>query len=213
MNHKYRLYSYWRSSASWRVRWALELKKIPYECQYINLLKAENLSQEYISKNPSGLLPLLEKPDGQTLSQSMAILLYLESEHPQISLLGSSNWEKFKIIEFSEIINADTAPLQTPRAQKKHSSDENEKKKWAQHFIYSGLKVCNDILPKQNSIFTFGANLSLADIFLIPQIYNALRYEVPVEKDFPKLMQIYKNAMATHECLLASPAQQGDAQK
>jgi maleylacetoacetate isomerase len=213
MNPKLTLYSYWRSSASWRVRWALELKGLAYECKTVNLLKVENREKSYLEKNPAGLLPLLEVDGQKRVGQSMAILSFLEALAPKPELFGKDAWEKAKIFEFCETINADTAPLQTPRAQKRHSADEAERKAWAQEFIRAGLGVCEKLATLSVGSFVFGNQPSAADLFLIPQVYNAKRYEIPVDAEFPRLAAIYEHAMGTLACKKAAPDAQSDAQK
>lgn len=206
------LYGYWRSSASWRVRWALELKKIPYNYIPVNILKGEHLQEEHLKRNALGTLPVMEGSSGNFLSQSMAILMWIEenfSREPMI--FGKDRSQRYKIIELCEIINADTAPLQTPRAQKKHSEDPAAKSAFAKHFISLGLTAFEKQAGKVAGDFSVGNSVTAADLFLVPQLYNAKRFEIPLT-NFPLLSKIWDNCFKTTECVKSSPEKQIDAQ-
>jgi len=206
------LYGYWRSSSSWRVRWGLELKKVPYSYVPINLLNGEHKTAAHLARNPAAQVPVLEH-QGKFLTESMAILDYLDQLFPNqaINLYSNDPWQRAKIIELCEIINAATAPLQIPKVQKRHSPDPTEQKKWAQEWIMSGLTAFDKIRPQ--GLYAYGDKITAADLFLIPQIYNALRYEVNVSRDFSLLHKIYETCLATDACKKASPEMQIDATK
>lgn len=213
---KAKLYGYWRSSASWRVRWAFELKKIPYEYVPVNILKGEHRAEEHLRRNPMGALPVLETAPGQFVSQSMSQILWLEENFAREPyLFGRDRGDRYKIIELCELINADTAPLQTPRVQKVHSADDAEKAKWAQHFIRAGLEAFekNLKLLNRSGNYCLGMMLTAADLFLIPQVYNAYRYKIDVDQEFPLIAKIYKHCLSEEACAKASPENQADAQK
>jgi maleylacetoacetate isomerase len=210
MSRSYQLYGYWRSSASWRVRWAMLLKKIPYESMPVNLLKGEHRDNAHLEINPAGLVPVLITPEGETLVQSMAILQYLEELYPRPSLFGRDSLEGAKIRGLCETINADTAPLQTPRVQKYHSPDSSQQIRWAQEWIYRGLKTFDALRPK-SAAMSASDSVSAADLFLVPQIFNALRYQINVGTEFPELMRIYESCLATREGMESSPDNQPDA--
>jgi maleylacetoacetate isomerase len=206
------LYGYWRSSASWRVRWALEIKKVPYNYIPVNILKGEHLQGDHLKRNPLGTLPVVEVAPENFLSQSMAILMWIEenfSKEPMI--FGKDRTQRYKIIELCEIINADTAPLQTPRAQKKHSDDQVAKAAFAKHFIQAGLAAFEENARKVAGDFSVANSVSAADLFLIPQLYNAKRFEIPIS-DYPLLSKIWENCFKTPECVKSSPEKQIDAQ-
>jgi maleylacetoacetate isomerase len=214
MSSEIKLYGYWRSSASWRVRWALELKKISYAYAPVNLLKGENKDPAYLKINPAGRVPTLEI-EGQTrLTQSVAMLEWIEETqvkgHP---LLPKDALTRAHVRTLTQIINADTAPLQMPLVQNAHSSDADEKKKWAQLFIRRGLRDFEEASKNSARKFSVGDTVTMADLFLIPQIYNAIRYEIPVNEEFPTLTKIYETALSTPECQKASPEKQPDAPK
>jgi maleylacetoacetate isomerase len=210
MSRPYKLYGYWRSSASWRVRWAMMLKKLPFDYVPVNLLKGEHKGPEHLKLNPSGLVPMLVTPEDVKIVQSLAILEYLESEFPNPPLFGKSSLEGAQIRSLCEIINADTAPLQTPRVQKRHSADADEQAQWAREWIRAGLKSFAALRP-QGAHFAAGEALSAADLLLVPQIYNALRYKIDVAAEFPALMEIYDRCLETEDGRRASPEKQADA--
>lgn len=209
---KAKLYGYWRSSASWRVRWGFSLKKIPYDYIPVNILKGENRSPEHIARSPLGALPVLEIAPDVFLSQSMSLLMWMEENFSSSPyLFGKDRSSRYKIIELCEIINSDTAPLQTPRAQNAHSSVAEEKMKFAKNFIHQGLNAFEKSIQNISGQFCIHNEISAADLFLIPQLYNAKRFGFVLEKDFPVLSKIYDNCFETPECLASSPEKQIDA--
>lgn len=206
-----KLYGYWRSSASWRVRWALELKKIPYEYVPVNILEGKHKSPEHLARNPMGTLPVMEISPGEFLSQSMAILFWIEENTFKMPMIfGVDRTQRYKILELCEIINADTAPLQTPRAQKKHSSNAEEKSLFAKSFIEEGLTAFNSLITTKAGPYCLGQQVSAADLFLVPQMYNAKRFGIDLSL-FPKLNEIWKHCLQTPECVKSSPEKQVDA--
>lgn len=207
------LYGYWRSSATWRVRWAFELKKIPYNYIPVNILKGEHKEDAHIQRNPMSGLPVLERSPLSYLSQSMAMLLWMEENYAKMPMLfGVDRTQRYKIIELCELINADTAPLQTPRVQKMHSEDATQKNDWAKHFVHEGLLAFEKNIKNLAGDFSVGDSISAADLFLIPQMYNAKRFGLELDS-YPLLKKIWDNCMATPECQKSSPEQQVDAQK
>ena len=175
-----KLYHYWRSSCSWRVRWALLHKGISFETHAINLLTGEHKSKEFLSKNPLGFVPVLELDDGTTLSESWSILEWIEEHHPTPALLPIAPLQKQRCRALASIIFSATQPLQNPSVFKKHSQDKQQQKEWASHFISNGLKAYSALRKSwnENGSHSIGKSLSLADLCLIPQIYNARRFEV-----------------------------------
>lgn len=212
---KLKLYTYWRSSASWRVRWALAMKEIDFESQAVNLLTGENKSAEHLARNPMGLLPVLEVDNGIYLCESMAILEWIEEVYHLrgAPLFPGTPLERARVRQLCEIINSDTAPLQTPRAQKRHSADALSQKSWAQEFIRQGLQAFDQSSRALRKTFSIYNDVSAADLFLVPQIYNALRYEIDVAAEFPELHQIYMNCLNTEACKKSLPEAQPDAPK
>lgn len=204
---KLRLYHYWRSSSSWRVRWALALKGLPCEMIAVDLLSGESESQAHLSRNPLGYVPVLEivgdKP--RLLTESVAIIEWLEEVHPAPALLPADAFDRARIRQLCEIINAATQPLANPNVTDEHSSDAAEKKRWNQLWIRRGLHAYEALAREKAGRFTFGDTLSMADLFLVPQCYNALRSEIALEREFPLLARIDANCLATPSCQAAHP--------
>ena len=207
------LYGYWRSSASWRVRWAFELKGLPYRYVPVNLLNGENKTPQHLARNPLGAVPVLEV-DGRFLSESLPILEWLEETHPTSApLYPKDPWSRAQIRALCEIINSETGPLQTPRAQKRHSDDPAAREAFAIHFIREGLALFDGLSKPLRDTWSGGKDLTVADLCLIPQIYNAVRYKIAVSSEFPELWKIYERAMSTEACRKAAPDAQIDAPK
>jgi len=208
-----RLYGYWRSSASWRVRWALNLKEISFEYVPVNLLKGENSTPDFLRKNPAGAVPVLDLGDGRTITESLAIIEWIEEvfslKGP--SLFPGTAYERARVRQLSELVNSGISPLQIPKVQKRVSSDPLLKNEWAQSWIKEGLIVFDKLSRDIRKTFSVGDQLSTADICLIPQIYNAIRYEIDVEKNFPDLFRIYTTCRKLPSCIKADPENQIDA--
>lgn len=208
-----RLYGYWRSSASWRVRWAFELKKLAYEYVPVNILAGDNKKPEHLARNPMGALPVLDTGRGVLLSESLAIMEWLEEEFRGYSLYPGSALDRAQVRALCEIVNSGIGPLQTPRAQNRHSSNADERAAWAKDFIRQGLHTYDRLSARERGAFSFRDDVSAADLCLVPQLYNARRYGIDLAQEFPELGAIYERCMATPECLKASPEKQIDAVK
>ena len=198
------------------MRWALELKGIPFEYVPVNLLKGEHQAPAFRSINPAGSVPVLEIDGNIRLSQSVAILDWIENVFANRGprLVPENFIERAKILELCEVINSDTAPLQTPRVQKRHSSDPAERSQWAKDFIFEGLSSFAELsksVRSNGTKYAAGDEITAADLFLIPQIYNALRYEIDVKGRLPELFTIYERCLQTVSCAKTSPEQQIDA--
>ena len=190
----YRLYHYWRSSSSWRVRLALDWKALRYEAIPVNLLNGESESPEHLKRNPAGFVPVLEIPGEKHpyLSESLAIIQYLDSMHPERSLLSGTPLERARIWTLCEVINAGIQPIQNIPVLERHSSDAGEQKAWAREFIGKGLSTYEALCSETAGKFSFGDVFSLADVCLIPQIYNAERYQVDLA-EFPNVLRIHSH--------------------
>lgn len=204
-----RLYHYWRSSCSWRVRWALAIKGIQAELVPVSLLDGEVESPTHRARNPLGYVPALEnldRPDAPFLIESMAIIHWLDEVQPEPSLFGGKDpWVRAHARELAEIINADTQPLQNLNAQELHSNDPAAKKSWAQHWIRNGLQACETIAQRTSGIYAVGDTVTVADLCILPQMYNARRFDVSLE-DYPTLLRIEAAAMKTEEYRLSEPS-------
>lgn len=205
----YKLYHYWRSTSSWRVRWALELKKIPCEMIAINLLNGESESEEHLLRNPLGYVPVFEindpKGSKKTLCESLAIIQYLQNVHPEsYSLFPSDPYLNAHTLSLAEIINADTQPIQNLSVLEFYSNDPLLRKKWATHFIQKGLSAFEKIAAAHAGKFSVGDHITLADLCLAPQIYNAFRQEMTLEP-FPLLQKIWENLQTEPTFLKSHP--------
>jgi len=210
-----KLYGYWRSSASWRLRWALRLKDIPFEYVPVNILKGEHLEAAHLARNPLGILPVVEPEKGMFLCESLAIFEWLEESFPHKgpSLFPGSPLQRARIRSLCEIINAETAPLQTPRALKRHSADTSERTAWATHFIGEGLRAYESLSRPLRGEWSVGDQLSAADLCLVPQIYNAHRYGIDMTQELAPLERLFRKALGLEACQATSPERQSDAPK
>lgn len=205
-----KLYGYWRSSASYRVRIALHAKGLPFENIPVALTPgvSEHRQDEYRAKNPQMLVPFLEDGD-VAIGQSMAMLEYLESAYPQIALLPTQEPLRSKVRAFCNMIACDIHPLQNLRVlnfvRDKYAGDP---KQWAAHWAHEGYEALE--LLASDGPFVFGENLTLADVVLVPQVYNSRRIEMPLD-DFPKLTAIVDHCNELDAFKNAAPEAQPDA--
>lgn len=208
-----KLYSYWRSSCSWRVRIALAYKKQGYEYRAVHLVQdgGHQHKEEHFIKNPMRQVPSLVLDDGTVLNQSLSIIQFLERRTPNPNLLGESPKEQALIWELAEIINAGTQPLQNlsvlQYVQKEHSID---KMAWGKHFITIGLDALEARVSKLNRRFCARDTVSLADLCLVPQLYNARRFSCDIDR-WPTLLTIESRCEHLPEFIQAHPSQQPDA--
>ncbi len=194
----YRLFHYWRSSSSWRVRFALDFKGIPYEPVAVSLLNGESESPEHLSRNPLGTVPVLEIPGtpASLLSESLAILHFLEEAHPDLPcLLPGTPLERARIRMLAELINSGIQPFHNPPVLAQHSADPVEQKSWAAGFIEKGLHAYESHCKKTHGLYSVGDAPSIADACLIPQLYSAERFEVDW-RAFPVISGVETNLRA-----------------
>lgn len=206
------LYGYYRSSCSYRVRIGLYFKELPFHYESVHLLKSggEQFQEDFKKINPSSQVPCL-KHDEKFLSQSLPILLYLEELKPEPALLPNDSFQKAKVLSFCEMINSGIQPLQNLSVLKYIENEiQADKLQWAGHWIKKGLSVCESFLKAHAKSFCFGDELSLADCFLIPQIYNAGRFKVDT-KEFPILERINQYCLKIPAFKKALPENQPDA--
>ncbi len=210
-----RLYSYWRSSAAYRVRIALELKGLQYELIPVSLAPgvSEHRQDEYRERNPQMLVPFLE--EGEVgVAQSMAILEYLEETYTDKPLLPQSPADGAAVRSFCSSICCDIHPLNNLRVllylkQELGVSDE-QRDDWYAHWIHEGFRSAELVAGASGGPFVFGGEPTLADACLIPQLYNAHRFKVPLD-DFPHLLAVEKHCNALPEFIAALPENQPDA--
>ncbi len=197
------LYHYWRSSASWRVRFAFAVKGIECNLVPVSLLDGESEGEAHLKRNPLGYVPVLEK-DGKYLCESLAIIQWAEENYPTPALLSGDSWRKAQIRMLAEIINASTQPLQNLNPMQFHSSDPAEQKRWNQHWIHNGLGAYETLARPLSGKFSVGDSITLADVCLVPQCYAARRNEVDLAK-YPTVKRIFETAMETEACKKSAP--------
>ncbi|MDP3273858.1 MAG: maleylacetoacetate isomerase [Deltaproteobacteria bacterium] len=210
-----RLYQYWRSSASWRVRWALAHKGIAFESIPVNLLEQGQRSDSHTARNPMQHVPALEVSPGRFLAESVAILEWLEQMHPDPALYPSDPWLRARVRQVCELVNAGIQPLQNLTVLAAVSSDAEVKKAWAARFNARGLTALESLLCTLDAelgegTFAVGNSLTAADLFVVPQVYSARRFAVDLTP-FPRVLLAERSALATPHAHGALPESQADA--
>ncbi len=208
--HQLTLYHYWRSSCSWRLRWALEYKKIPYIKKHINLLAGEQKSENYLNVNSAGFVPSLII-DGKNFGESLALIEWLDENHPNPALLPISQEGRLYVRAVAQSIAAGIQPLQNLVAQQKHSEDPDMRKSWAKFWNERGLGIVETLIGQgQHGRFCYRDQLSLADLCLVPQVYSAKRYEVNIS-NYPLIEKIYQACLEEPSCRSSAPEAQAEA--
>ena len=210
-----KLYNYFRSSASYRVRIALALKGLSYEYVSVHLAKGEHKQADYAGMAADGLVPLLELEDGTRLSQSMAIIEYLDDTHPEPALLPADALSRARVRALAQSIACEIHPLNNLRVLKylvhELKVDEEAKNTWYRHWVRSGLEAFERQLAQQPpSTFCWGETPTLADCCLVPQIYNAQRFDTPLD-GLPRTMAVHDACMALPAFQAAQPSACPDA--
>ena len=210
-----KLWSYWRSSSAYRVRIALCLKGLAYDYAAVNLIAqgGEQNAPAFASLNPQRQVPVLELDDGSErlrLVQSMAIIEYLDERYPDPPLLPASRGDRAHVRALAELVNSGIQPLQNTS-----TFDELRKlgaavEPWAQHFIAKGLRALETLAAPRAGRFLFGDAVSLADVYLVPQLYNARRFGVSTG-ELDTLTRAAANAQALPAFQAARPEAQPDA--
>lgn len=209
------LYNYWRSSASWRVRIALAMKGIAYEYRPVHLVRdgGEHRSPEYEQLNPARLVPTLEI-DGHKLSESLAILHYLEATRPIPALVPADPFLAARAWQIAELINAGIQPLQNLRTMQalgeRFGATRDDQAAWAKHWIETGFAAVETFLQQLHGVFCVSDEVTVADVCLVPQVYNARRYGVDLGR-FPHILAADATLSALPEFEAAHPDRQPDA--
>jgi maleylacetoacetate isomerase len=213
-----RLYSFWRSSASYRVRIALNLKGVAYEYVPVNLTRdgGEQNQPAYRALNPQGRVPLLVDGDFR-IAQSLAILDYLESVKPEPALRPAEPKRRARVLAFCHAIASDIQPLQNTGPVRllgeRFGASEEHKAAWNRHWIQQGLEALEaERAGVPESEFAFGDAPTWADCLLVPQVYNAERWECDVAK-FPRLYALARKLRERPAFAAAHPDRQPDAPK
>ena len=204
------LYDYYRSSAAYRVRIALNLKGIDYESRAVNLLEGGHKADAYRALNPQGLVPMLEI-EGLRLTQSLSIIMYLAQRFPEPPLIPAEPAEAAHVRTMALLVACDIHPLNNLRVLKYlkgelgHSQDEVDA--WYAHWITEGLTALEAMAAPRAGDFLYGDAPTVADICLVPQLYNARRFKVPLDS-YPTLLRADQNASKLDAFAAAHPDRQ-----
>ena len=205
-----KLYNYFRSSASFRVRIALALKGLPFEYLSVHLARGEQRDQAFGQKSPDHLVPLLETDQGDFLAQSLAIMEYLDETQAQAPLLPPQALARAKVRALAQTVACEIHPLNNLRVLQDLVRDlkvgEDAKNAWYRHWCRNGLLAFErQLSPLPASTYCWGEQPGLADCCLIPQIFNAKRFEVSLA-DLPRTMAVFENCMQHPAFLSAQPS-------
>lgn len=212
-----KLYTYFRSSAAFRVRIALNLKGLAYRPVFVHLAKGEHRQPDYAAVNPQALVPTLELDDGTRLNQSLAIIEYLETLRPQPALLPQDALERARVRALALLVACEIHPLNNLRVlqhlKRGLGQSEEQIKAWYQHWVADGLAKFEAELGKgrPRGRFCHGDVPSLADCCLVPQIFNAMRYDCDLAR-YPNTMAAFEACMQLPAFDRAQPAKQPDAE-
>lgn len=210
-----RLHGYFRSSAAWRLRIALALKGLAFESVFHHLRKGEQRDPTYLALNPQGLVPTLELDDGTVLTQSPAVLEWLEETHPEPSILPKGAIERARARAFALAIACEIHPVQNlrvlARLRRDAGFDDAAVNRWAAEINAEGLAACEALVATRPGGFLFGEGPTVAEICLVPQLGNARRFGVDVAR-FPRLLAAEAAAMTLPAFVDAVPARQPDAE-
>jgi maleylpyruvate isomerase len=211
-----KLYTYFRSSAAFRVRIALNLKALPYESSFVSLPKGEHRTDGFAALNRQALLPSLEA-DGTALNQSLAIIEFLEETHPRPALLPKDTRGRARVRSLSLLIACEIHPLNNLRTlqylRRQLGQNEEQIKTWYRHWIDDGLVKLEGELrdAKETGTFCHGDSPTMADCCLVPQIFNAKRYDSDLTP-YPTVMRVFDECMKLDAFDRAQPSKQPDAE-
>lgn len=212
------LYGYWRSSAAYRVRIAIHLKGLEFDYFPVNLVRegGEHRLPEYAQLNPQKLVPALELDNGKVLTQSLAIIEYLDEIFPEVPLLPENPELRAQVRGFAQVIACDVHPLNNLRVlevlQRDFNMTEAQKMVWIERWIHDGFAALEAMIQETHGTFCFGDTVTLADVFLVPQMYNARRFNIELSR-YPLLCAIDRACVGLEAFQRASPEQQPDAVK
>ena len=208
-----KLIGYFRSSAAFRVRIALNLKGVAVEHAFRHLRRGEQRAPDYLELNPQGLVPTLVLDDGTVLTQSLAIIEWLEETHPEPPLLPADPTRRARIRAFAEAIACEIHPVQNLRVlnEVRALAGEEAATGWARRVNEDGLRACEKLLASEPGPFCFGDSPTLADICLVPQLANARRFGADLS-GLPRLVAADAAAMALPAFADAHPGRQPDAE-
>ena len=209
-----KLHGYFRSSASYRVRIALNLKGLTTEHLPHHLRKGEQCAPAYLAINPQGLVPTLEDDAGTVLTQSLAIIEWLDETHPSPPLLPGDPLRRAKVRAFAQALACDTHPVQNLKVLarlRQLGLAEEKVTEWAAWANREGLAACETLIANEPGPFCFGTMATIADLCLVPQLANARRFGVDVSA-YPRLLKAEAAARETKAFTEAAPDKQPDAE-
>jgi maleylacetoacetate isomerase len=211
-----KLYTYFRSSAAFRVRIALNLKGLAYEPVFVHLAKGQHRAADYTQVNPQALLPTLELDDGTRLVQSLAIIEWLDEKHPSSPLIPKDALARARVRALAYLVACEIHPLNNLRVlqhlKRALGQSQEQIDDWYRHWIADGLaKLEADLARPGTGKFCHGESPSVADCCLVPQIFNAKRYESDLSP-YPKTMRVFENCMKLDAFDRAQPSKQPDAE-
>lgn len=207
------LHSYWRATAPYRVRIALNLKGLAFDYAPVNLLAGEQHAEDYKALNPQELTPALETEEGRVLTQSLAILEWLEEVHPVPPLLPADPFDRAAVRAMAGIIACDIHPLNNLRVQRQLSRlgvAEEGRSAWTQRWMHDGFRALESLIAAHTAGFAFGAEPTLADCCLVPQLYSAERNAVDLAA-YPAIRAVGLRCAEHPAFAAALPERQPDA--
>ena len=205
-----KLYGYWRSSSSHRVRIALHLKGVPFEYAAVNLLEDRQFEAEHRARSPMNKVPVLELDDGRHIVESLAIIEYIDETHPAPALLPGEPFERARVRMLSEMVNSGIQPFQNRSVGKYVKGIGGDEQAWTRHWIEKGLLALEAAAARSAGQFMVGNTVSLADVYLVPQIVAARRYGIDTEP-LATLQRVEAACMELPGFQLARPEVQPDA--
>lgn len=208
-----KLYSYFRSSAAYRARIALNFKGLDYETAGVHLGKGAHLQDDYRQRNPQARVPALELEDGTLISQSSAMIEYLEERYPEPPLLPKDPVQRAKIRAVAALIACDIHPPNNLAVlnylRKEFAQNDAAVDTWYAHWVSEGFRAVEALIAP--SPYAFGALVSLADIYIVPQVFNARRFKVPLDS-FPKICSVSEACEKLDAFAKAHPSCQPDTE-
>lgn len=211
-----RLHGYWRSGTSYRVRIALALKRLPYAQASYDLRCGEQGGADYAAINPQPLVPALELDDGTVLTQSPAILEWLDEAYPTPPLLPPDAAARAIVRAMAALIGCDVHPLNNLRVlaalRTDHGADDSAVRAWIARWIGDGFAALEPLIARHGRGAAFGATPTLADCYLVPQVYSAERFGVPLDP-YPRLMEAAGAVRARTDVAAAHPDSQPDVDR
>ena len=209
-----KLYTYFRSSAAFRVRIALNLKGVQYQPVFVHLAKGEHRKPEYAKVNPQALVPTLELDDGTRLNQSLAIIEFLEETHPNPALLPQDALGRARVRSLSNLVASEIHPINNLRVlqhlKRALGQSQEQIDTWYRYWIADGLTKLEAELQSKNR-FCHGDAPTMADCCLVPQIFNAKRYQSDLAP-YPNTMRVFDHCMKLEAFDRAQPSKQPDAE-